>query len=89
MVIFDGSVELYIHMDAGTEFIIELLTKGSIINSNSFIATRESPISARFSRNCTYYTLSAEKFTSLASEDPCLRKMYNRVNEAAVVAKEK
>lgn len=89
MLIFEGSVELYINMDVGTEFIIEHLTKGSIINSNSFIAMRESPLSARFTSSSTYYTLSAKKFTELASTDPVLRKMYNNVNAAAIEANEK
>lgn len=66
VIIFDGTVELYTHMDTGTEFSIEYLSKGSIINANTFIISRNMPISARFSINTTYYTLSAEKFVEIA-----------------------
>jgi len=39
IIIYDGMVELYSTMDNGTEFAIEYLYKGSIINPNTFITT--------------------------------------------------
>ena len=42
VIIFDGTVELYTPMDSGTELIIEHLSKGSIINANSFMLERMS-----------------------------------------------
>ena len=59
VIIFDGVVELYTHMDNGTDFTVEHLAKGSIINAHSFVVLRAMPISARFAVNTTYYTLTA------------------------------
>ena len=92
VIIFDGHIELYTVMDNGTEFTIEHLSKGSVINAHSFLVRRQMPISARFSLNTTYYTLSAEKFGDIASEyieSGGLLEVYNVVLSAALAAKER
>ena len=62
IIIFEGVIELYTTMDNGTDFPIEKLSKGSVLNLSSFIVVRSMPISARFVTNTTYYALSALKF---------------------------
>lgn len=40
VIIFDGVIELYTHMDNGTDFTIEHLSKGSIVNPKTFIVMK-------------------------------------------------
>ena len=40
VIIFDGMVEVYTEMDNKTEFCIDHLPKGSILNANSFLVNR-------------------------------------------------
>ena len=68
VIIFDGLVELFTVMDNGTEFHIEHLSKGTIFNPHSFVIGRNMVVSARFARNTTYYTLSADRFSDIAAE---------------------
>ena len=89
IIIFDGVVELYSQMDSGTDFTIEHLSKGSILNAHSFVVLRSMPISARFAVNTTYYTLSAKKFGDIAADYEPLRKIYNDVYLNALAARER
>ena len=79
VIIFDGLVEIYILLEDGTEFNIETLSKGSIINPHQFINPRLLPFSARTLCNTTYYILRSNKFASIAQEYPKLGKIYNNV----------
>ena len=77
-------VEIYTEMDNKSEFYIDHLPKGSIINSQTFLVNRQMPVSARFTMNTTFYSLSAEKFGDIAAEyytagNPSLHKVYNLV----------
>ena len=38
IIIFDGQIELYMVMDAGTELMIEVLPTGSILNAHNMLA---------------------------------------------------
>ena len=40
VIIFDGMIEVYTEMDNKTEFCIDHLPKGSILNANSFLVNR-------------------------------------------------
>ena len=76
-------------MDNGTDFTVEHLAKGSILNAHSFVVLRTMPISARFAVNTTYYTLTAQRFGDIAAEYPPLRKIYNNIYSAALAARDR
>ena len=77
VIIFDGIVELYTDMDKDTEFPIEKLTYGSVINAHQFLIDRKTVVSARCLKNSIIYTMSAEKFFKIADEYPKLAKIRN------------
>ena len=89
VIVFDGLVELYTVMDNGTEFCVERLSKGSIINAHTFLADRQMAVNARFASNTTYYTLSAERFGDVAAGYPALRDTYFTEFSKALAAKER
>ena len=71
IIVFDGSIELFLHMDAGTEFSLEILPTGSIINAHNFLSQRKHSINARMNTNTTFYYLKYAKIVEVA-------KMYPR-----------
>ena len=58
-IVFDGLLEVYTDMDKGTEFPIEHLASGSIINAHQFLVDRKSVVSVRCAKATTVYTMSA------------------------------
>ena len=76
VIVFDGLVELYTDMDKGTEFPIEHLTSGSVINAHQFMIGRKTVVSARCIKATTLYTMSAKKFKEIAQEYPRLLKIF-------------
>ena len=61
VIIFDGLVEIYTEMDNGTEFPIEHLRSGSVINAHQFLIDRPSAVSVRCIKASTFYTMNAWK----------------------------
>ena len=59
LIILDGCLELYTHMDSGTEFPIEYLSSGSVINAHQFMIDRKALVSVRCAKATTFYTLNA------------------------------
>ena len=57
VIIFEGSVELYLIMDSGTEFVIEILKTGSILNPHNFLSKRKYSTNVRFTTNTIFYFL--------------------------------
>ena len=84
-IIFDGEVELYTTLDDGTDFVIERLTKGSILNANTFLVLQKKASSVRTSCNTTYYRMLADTFKDVASEYSILRNIYNNLYETTEV----
>ena len=76
-------------MDNGTYFQIEHLSKGTIFNPHSFVIGRNMVLSARFARNTTYYTLSAERFGEIAEHHKLLYEVVQDTVSAALAAKER
>lgn len=66
IIIFDGAVELYLTMDAGTEFPIDILTTGSILNPHNFLAKRRQATNVRFTKNTIFYFLTYAQLVSVA-----------------------
>ena len=66
VIIFDGAVELYLTMDAGTEFPIDILTTGSILNPHNFLAKRKQATNVRFEKNTIFYFLKYAQLVSVA-----------------------
>ena len=62
-IIYDGLVEIFFKLECGTEFNIETLSKGSIINPHLFVSNKMLPISARVISQTMYYTLASDKFS--------------------------
>ena len=84
LIILDGCLELYTHMDSGTEFPIEYLSSGSVINAHQFMIDRKALVSVRCAKATTFYTLSAEKFFEIADTHPQLLKIRNTQYEQAI-----
>jgi len=70
IIIFEGGIELFIYMDAGTEFSLENLPTGSIINAHNMLAGRKHSVNARMSTNTTFYYLKYSKLVEVAKIYP-------------------
>ena len=77
MIVFDGQIELITDMDKGTEFPLEHLTSGSVINAHHFMIDRKTVVSARCAKATTVYVMKANKFYQIAQEYPKLSKIRN------------
>ena len=53
-------------MDAGTEFSLEKLPAGSILNAHNMLAKRKHSTNARFTMNTTFYYLKYNKLVDVA-----------------------
>ena len=70
IIVFDGSIELYMMMDAGTEFSLEILPTGSILNAHNMLAKRKHSINSRMAMNTTFYYLKYSKLVEVARQYP-------------------
>ena len=61
-IVFEGMVEILTVMDNGTEFVIERLTQGSVINPTAFLIEDEVDTTFRAANTVTLYKLNVEKF---------------------------
>ena len=66
VIVFEGQIELYLLMDAGTEFSLEKLPAGSILNAHNMLARRKHSTNARFTMNTTFYYLKYSKLVDVA-----------------------
>lgn len=53
-------------MDAGTEFRLELLTTGSVLNPHNMLVKRKHSVNARFSQNTMFYFLKYSTLVKVA-----------------------
>ena len=53
-------------MDNGTEFSIEVLSSGSIINPNNFLCDRNPTVSYRCLANCLLYRIKLDALEDIA-----------------------
>ena len=70
IIVFDGSIELYMMMDAGTEFSLEILPTGSILNAHNMLAKRKHSVNSRFAMNTTFYYLKYQKLVEVFKKYP-------------------
>lgn len=70
IIVFDGAIELYLTMDAGTEFQLEILPTGSVLNAHNFLAKRKHSVNSRFTINTTFYYLKYDKIVEIARSYP-------------------
>ena len=66
VIIFDGSIEIYTVMDAGSEFSLEILPTGSIMNPNNFLTSRKHTVNYRCLANCLLYHLKLDQLEDIA-----------------------
>lgn len=59
-IIFSGMIEIYTIMDNGTEFIIERLISGSVINPTAFLVEDEIDTIFRAGKSTTIFTLNVQ-----------------------------
>lgn len=78
IIIFDGQIELYLTMDAGTDFSLEILNTGSILNPHNMLAKRKHSTNARFVMNTTFYYLKYSKLVEVAKKYPSFAAMLLR-----------
>ena len=74
IIIFEGSIQLFLNMDAGTEFALENLPTGSIINAHNFLARRKHSVNARVTTNTTFFYLKYAKIVEVAKLYPRFAK---------------
>ena len=74
IIIFDGAVELYLMMDAGTEFQLETLMTGSVINAHNMLVQRKHSVNVRFTQNTMFYRLWYSKLVRVAKNYPNFAK---------------
>lgn len=70
IIVFDGSIELYLVMDAGTEFVLENLPTGSILNPHNMLVQRKHQVNARCAMNTNFYFLRYHKLVEIAKQYP-------------------
>lgn len=70
IIVFDGSIELFVMMDAGTEFSLEILPTGSILNPHNMLARRKHSVNSRFAVNTTFYYLKYSRLKEVARKYP-------------------
>ena len=78
IIIFDGALELFLTMDAGTEFRLELLTTGSVLNPHNMLVSRKHSMNARFTQNTMFYYLKYSTLVKVARNFPSFAKILLR-----------
>jgi CRP-like cAMP-binding protein len=63
-IIFSGMIEIFTIMDNGTEFIIERLTSGSVINPTAFLIEDEIDTIFRAGSTATIFRLNVKQFVN-------------------------
>lgn len=77
IVVFTGLVEILSVMDNGTEFPIERLGRGSVINAHSFLIEDTIDSVARCGVTSSIYVLSSSKFSKIADKYPGFAEKLN------------
>lgn len=70
IIVFNGAIELYFVMDAGTEFQLEVLTPGSVLNAHNMLSFRRHGCNARFAQTTTFYYLKWKQLVDVAKMHP-------------------
>ena len=87
IIVFDGSIELFLMMDAGTEFQLEILPTGSILNPHNMLAKRKHSVNSRFTMNTTFYYLKYDKLVEVAQQYPFFaRELLKEKGKAEALA---
>ena len=73
-IILNGYVELATTMDKGTEFPIEHLGGGSILNAHHSLVNRRASLSVRCLKSTTFYTLHVQKLFQISEKYSKLHK---------------
>ena len=77
-IILHGCVEIATTMDKGTEFPLEHLGAGGILNAHHFIVGRKACVSVRCLKATTFYTLSFQKLYEVSQIYPKLFKALTK-----------
>lgn len=78
IIIFEGALELYLTMDAGTELTLEVLPTGSIINPHNMLSNRKHSVNMRFMKPTTFYYLKYSKIVEVARKYPSFSQVLLR-----------
>lgn len=65
-------VQILTKMDNNTEFPIEMLGRGSYVNSNAFLIEDRLDSIARCEQRCTIFTINKNKFYSILKKYPAM-----------------
>jgi CRP-like cAMP-binding protein len=84
IIVFNGAIELYLVMDAGTEFQLEVLSTGSILNPHNMLSFRKHSSNSRFTMNTTFYYLKYTQLVEVAKKFPSFyRELVKQFGKAA------
>lgn len=70
IIVFSGMLEITTEMDNGTEFVIEMLPQGSILNPTAFLIEDEVDTINKAATSCVLYKLEVERFIEEACKFP-------------------
>ena len=84
VIVLEGLLEVTTDMDKSTDFPIDYLSSGSVINSHQFMIERKSSVNIKCVKSTTIYKLSAHTFSEIAYEYPKLQKARNEEYEQAL-----
>jgi CRP-like cAMP-binding protein len=70
MIVFSGMIEIVTEMDNGTDFVIEILPQGSILNPIAFLIEDEIDTINRTASPCVVYHLNVDRFIEEACKFP-------------------
>ena len=81
ILIYTGVVEIKTKMDSGTDFVIEKATRGTVINSTSFLFEEPLELSAKTVKPVNMYVIDKLKFLSIVGRDEkLLKKLEKEIN---------
>jgi CRP-like cAMP-binding protein len=69
-IVFSGMLEICTEMDNGTQFIIEILPEGSILNPIAFLIEDDCDTINKAGSSCVIYKLDVERFIEEACKFP-------------------
>ena len=78
ILIYSGTVEISTKMDSGTEFAVEKATRGTVINSTSFLFEEALELSAKTTKPVNMYVIDKLKFLSIVGKDEKLLKRLEK-----------
>ena len=73
IIIYEGTLAITAEMDAGNEYVLDYIKKGTILNSHNFLSGRPPQASIKCLTAVTFYYLPLYKLEDISANYPALR----------------